>query len=76
MVARNKKATILVRCTAAEAKRIRKAAESERRTISGFIINAVKNRIDAREKMTAQKQRLPLRPAEMTKAVSKETEGV
>ncbi len=39
---------ILVRCTKDEAELIRKAAASERRTLSGFILNAVMNRISAR----------------------------
>jgi len=39
---------ILVRCTQEEAEAIRKAAAMERRTLSGFILNAVMNRIATR----------------------------
>ncbi len=47
---RTKRAALLVRCSAEEAERIRQAAEGERRTISGFILNAVMQRIALREK--------------------------
>lgn len=36
---------LLVRCSEEEAEMIRDAAKRERRTISGFILNAVLNRI-------------------------------
>jgi uncharacterized protein (DUF1778 family) len=36
---------LLVRCTPEEADAIRRAARRERRSISGFILNAVMNRI-------------------------------
>ena len=36
---------LLVRCSEEEAEAIREAAKRERRTISGFILNAVLNRI-------------------------------
>ena len=36
---------LLVRCTAQEADAIRKAAKRERRSISGFMLNAVMNRL-------------------------------
>ena len=36
---------LLVRCSEQEAEAIREAARRERRTISGFILNAVLNRI-------------------------------
>lgn len=36
---------LLVRCSQEEAAMIREAAKHERRTISGFILNAVLNRI-------------------------------
>lgn len=36
---------VLVRCTAEEADAIRKAAKRERRSISGYILNSVMNRI-------------------------------
>lgn len=43
-----KKTAILIRCTAQEAEMIRHAAAVERRTLSGFILNAVMNRLRAR----------------------------
>ncbi len=43
-----KKTAILVRCTVEEADVIRKAAAIERRTLSGFILNAVMNRVRLR----------------------------
>jgi len=36
---------LLIRCTVEEAEAIREAAERERRTISGFVLNSVMNRI-------------------------------
>ena len=36
---------LLVRCTAQEAEAIRRAAKRERRSISGFVLNAVMNRL-------------------------------
>ncbi len=45
---RRKKTAILLRCTPEEAAMIRHAAAHERRTLSGFILNAVMNRLRAR----------------------------
>ncbi len=45
---RSKKTAILLRCTPEEAEMIRRAAAHERRTLSGFILNAVMNRLRAR----------------------------
>ncbi len=42
------KTAILIRCTLEEADLIRKAAALERRTLSGYVINAVMNRINVR----------------------------
>lgn len=42
---------LLVRCSAEEAIAIRDAARRERRTISGFILNAVLNRIANQKKL-------------------------
>jgi uncharacterized protein (DUF1778 family) len=42
---------LLVRCSEAEAETIREAAKRERRTISGFILNAVLNRIANQKKL-------------------------
>ena len=53
MPANDKKTAILVRCTREEADQIRKAAALERRTLSGFVLNAVMNRIRTRGAMPA-----------------------
>ncbi len=45
-----KRAAIYVRCSPEEAEKIRKAAHAERRTISGYILNAALGRIQMREK--------------------------
>lgn len=42
---------LLVRCSEEEAEAIREAAHRERRTISGFILNAVLNRIAHHKKL-------------------------
>jgi uncharacterized protein (DUF1778 family) len=42
-----KRAALLVRCTEEEARQIRQAARLERRTISGYVLHAVMNRIAA-----------------------------
>lgn len=55
-----KKTAILVRCTSEEAEMIRHAASRERRTLSGFILNAVMNRLRARADFMA-KPNLPAR---------------
>ena len=39
------RSALLIRCTVEEAHQIREAAERERRTVSGFVLNAVLNRI-------------------------------
>jgi uncharacterized protein (DUF1778 family) len=49
-----KRTAILVRCAQEEAEVIRQAAKSERRTISAYILNAVSNRIAARQHLLAQ----------------------
>jgi uncharacterized protein (DUF1778 family) len=49
---------LLVRCSEEEAEMIREAAKRERRTISGFILNAVLNRI-AHQKKLEQAWRRP-----------------
>jgi uncharacterized protein (DUF1778 family) len=41
----DRRTALLVRCSEEEAKAIRESARRERRTISGFILNAVLNRI-------------------------------
>ena len=44
---------ILVRCTQEEAERIRHAAAHERRTVSAYVVKAVMNRIENRERALA-----------------------
>ncbi len=58
--ARANNSAIFVRCTDEEAERIRRAAKAERRTVSGFILHAVLNRIDAKEKLVSEPNSLPL----------------
>jgi len=41
---------LLIRCTSREADLIREAARSERRTVSGYVLNAVLQRIAVRDK--------------------------
>jgi len=55
-VARVKKAALFVRCTEEEAEKIRRTAKAERRTVSGFILNAVFNRIAMRERLLSEQQ--------------------
>jgi uncharacterized protein (DUF1778 family) len=42
---------LLVRCSEEEAETIREAAKRERRTISGFILNSVLNRIANQQRL-------------------------
>jgi uncharacterized protein (DUF1778 family) len=48
-----------VRCSAEEAEAIREAATRERRTISGFILNAVLNRIANQKKIEQALRKAP-----------------
>ena len=51
---RNKKeprTALLIRCTEEEAKAIREAAKLQRRTVSGFVIHAVMNRIAVQQRV-------------------------
>jgi uncharacterized protein (DUF1778 family) len=61
-LSKRKKTAILLRCTAEEAELIRRAAALERRTLSGFILNAVMNRLRARAELA--KAASPLRRKE------------
>jgi uncharacterized protein (DUF1778 family) len=45
-----RRTALLVRCTVEEAELIRQAAKAERRTISGFIVNGILQRIAVRDK--------------------------
>jgi hypothetical protein len=53
---RIKKAALFVRCTEEEAERIRRTAKAERRTVSGFVLNAVFNRIAMRDRLLAEQE--------------------
>jgi len=57
-VARVKKAALFVRCTDEEAEKIRRTARAERRTVSGFVLNAVFNRIAARERLLTEQEQI------------------
>ena len=53
---RMKKAAVFVRCTEEEAERIRRTARAERRTLSGFVLNAVFNRVAMRDRLLAEQE--------------------
>jgi uncharacterized protein (DUF1778 family) len=61
-VARVKKAALFVRCTDEEAEKIRRTARLERRTVSGFILNAVFSRIAARDRMLTEPEQTETKP--------------
>ena len=48
-----KRTALLLRCTQEEATAIRWAANRERRTISGFVLNAIEARIQSHKKLVA-----------------------
>jgi len=54
----SQRTAILVRCTEEDANRIRSAARRERRTLSGYILNAVLNRIESRERALAALEKM------------------
>jgi len=54
-----KRTAILLRCSEEEAKDIREAARIEERTISGFILNAVRSRLEARKRILERGEELP-----------------
>jgi uncharacterized protein (DUF1778 family) len=55
-VPRTKKAALFVRCTEEEAEKIRRTAKAERRTVSGFMLNAVFSRIAMRDRLLAEQE--------------------
>ena len=55
-MARVKKAALFVRCTEEEAEKICGTAKAERRTVSGFILNAVFNSIAMRERLLSEQE--------------------
>jgi len=56
-----KKAAVFVRCTEEEAERIRRTARAERRTLSGFVLNAVFNRIAMRDRLLAEQEQIKVK---------------
>lgn len=42
---------LLIRCSVEEAEQIRAAARAERRTVSGFVLNCVKNKLNIQRVM-------------------------
>jgi hypothetical protein len=48
------KTALLIRCTRQEAEAIRAAAARERRTISGFILNAIRHRLETHNRLVEQ----------------------
>lgn len=50
------KTALLVYCTQEEAQRIRLAARLERRTISGFVVNAVMTRLEVQARLEIKKK--------------------
>ena len=57
-MARLKRAALFVRCTEEEAEKIRRIAKAERRTVGGFILNAVFNRIAVRERLLIEHEQM------------------
>ena len=53
---RVKKAALFVRCTEEEADKILRRAKMERRTVSGFVLNAVFNRIAMRDRLLVEQE--------------------
>lgn len=45
-----------MRCTEEEADRIRRTAKMERRTVSGFVLNAVFSRLAMRDRLLAEQE--------------------
>ena len=59
-----KKTALLIYCTRQEAEQIRTAAKFERRTISGFVINAVMTRLAVGQRLEKRREqeKADLRP--------------
>ena len=49
--AKEKRTALLIRCSEKEASQIREGAELERRTLSGYVLRAVMNRLATQEKL-------------------------
>ena len=52
---------LLIRCSREEADRIRSAAKRERRTVSGYVLNAVMSRLLSQEKVILHARPRPTR---------------
>ena len=52
---------LLIYCTREEAEQIRQAAKRERRTISGFVMNAVMSRFAIESRLDERRKGLPKR---------------
>lgn len=56
---REKKTALLVYCTRQEAAQIKAAAKRERRTISGYVINAVMTRLAVAHRIEKRNEQTP-----------------
>ena len=62
LAVRAKVGALFIRCSEEEADQIRRAAKQERRTLRGFILDIVLNRIAAREKLLREADNRPELP--------------
>ena len=58
---------LLIHCSRQEAEQIRHAARKERRTISGFILNAVLSKFEFEERLEGRRQNYREAAAEATR---------
>ena len=56
----SERTALLIRCSREEAEKIRSAAKRERRTVSGYVLHAVLNRIANQERARAYPLQRPL----------------
>ena len=52
----NSRTALLIHCSQEEADRIREAAKRERRTISGFVMNAVMSRFEIESRLATRRE--------------------
>ena len=55
-MAKDSRTALLIHCSRGEADRIREAALRERRTISGFVLNAVMSRFQLESRISARRE--------------------
>jgi len=55
----HKRTALLIYCTSEEAERIRLAAKRDRRTISGYVMNAVMNRLAVESRIQERRKQQP-----------------